>query len=333
MQVKNAIHFLAGAKDSERTDMAQLHQLGQLIHLSAELQHELQRERGLSSLFLGSAGDRFGSAIREQVMLSQDAEHALRDHAQQVLVARPGQAGLLARMAAVLRGLDALPYLRERVLGLHWSADRAIEAYVRVIGELLCVVHEAADQVDDPDLARLLEATYQLMLGKEFAGQERAIGAAMYASGCSSADQQARLRQLIDAQGRCLSAFTASAPAALRGQWHRLQQAQDSTELQHMRRALREAGLGDIDTALCDDWFCCCSRRINGLKAMEEALVLQLLDACRQRLAGLHTEWQVLQQLCERTPMAPQSHGAMLAAGRAYFEPLAGATDRLAHGA
>lgn len=321
MQVKRSIHFLASAKDSERTDMVHLHQLGQLIHLSAELQHELQRERGLSSLFLGSAGERFGSAIREQVMLSLEAEHHLREHAQQALAARPGQARLLARMASVLRGLDALPYLRERVQGVHWTADRAIAAYVRVIGELLAVVHDAADQVGEPALARLLGATYQLMLGKEHAGQERAIGAAMYASGRGSAEQQQRLRQLIEAQRRCLGAFTASAPAALRGQWQQLQQGEVTAELQRMRQALGGAGLNDIDVGLCDDWFCCCSRRINELKSMEEAMVAQLLDACRQRLAGLQTEWQALQGLCERAPTAAHSHGAMLAAGRAYFEP------------
>ena len=87
--------------------------------------HVLQKERGLSNLFLASGGS---SSAQELLNYQQLVDSAMVD-------------------------------------------------------VCLTVVFEAADSACDPDIARKLVALFHFMQGKELAGQERATGAAVFASG------------------------------------------------------------------------------------------------------------------------------------------------------
>ena len=63
------------------------------------------------------------------------------------------------------------------------TAGEATQHFSRVIAALLALVFEAADVAAEPAVSRLLVALFNLMQGKELAGQERASGAAAFAAG------------------------------------------------------------------------------------------------------------------------------------------------------
>jgi hypothetical protein len=208
--MKSGLNFLIAAKRCEIDALRQLSLTSALVNVTGRLVHGLQRERGLTNLFLGSQGTRFAEPRRQQIAECQATEAELRRcfDSLDTQAAHLGHgARLFSRIAYVLHGLDALPALRERIDTQAWTARDTTEAFVRLIAGLLAVVFEAADSASDPAISRQLVALFNFMQGKEFAGQERAAGSALFASGRADSAGQQRLLHLIDSQERCLQVF------------------------------------------------------------------------------------------------------------------------------
>ncbi len=284
--MSSGLKFLVAAKRCEIANLQQLAQASALVRQCARAIHELQRERGLSNLYLGSGGERFGGPLGTQVALTDSAVDSLRNSLNTLDLEERGQpqgARLFSRMAYALQGLDALAALREAVRHQRWRADEATAAYVRLIAALLAVVFEAADHASDPEISRLLVALFNLMQGKEFTGQERACGAAMFASGRADATRQQRLIHLIESQERCLRVFhdftSRREPLPL------------PTELERLRRvACTAADGGELDTRLSHTWFEANTQRIDGMRELEETLAQDLHQLCERRIASAEAD-------------------------------------------
>ncbi|MFX5563044.1 nitrate- and nitrite sensing domain-containing protein, partial [Acinetobacter baumannii] len=72
---------------------------------------------------------------------------------------------------------------------------------------LLALVFEAADVAVDPQISRLLVALFNLMQGKEFAGRERAAGAAAFVTGKITREQEQTIETQIEMQEQALRRF------------------------------------------------------------------------------------------------------------------------------
>lgn len=220
--MKSALHFLAAARQSEIAELAQLQRTSALVELLSQLIHALQRERGLSNVFLSSAGERGGQARRLQIAECEAVAQAVRDGLDHVDTGT-GHAGhgarLFSRIAYVLQGLDALPALRERIDAHGLSPEAATAAFIQLVAGLLAVVFEAADSAPDPGISRLLVALFNFMQGKEFAGQERAIGVAAFGAGASDAQRQQHWLHLIASQERCFQVFAEFSPPVALALW------------------------------------------------------------------------------------------------------------------
>ncbi len=292
--MKSGLNFLLAAKRCEIAELQQLALTSALVNVTGRLVHGLQRERGLSNLFLGSQGLRFGEVRHQQIGECRQIEAELRACFDELDTesARLGNgARLFSRIAYVLHGLDALDGLRTRVQTLEWTPQRATEAYVRLIAGLLAVVFEAADSASDPEISRLLVALFNFMQGKEFAGQERAAGSVLFAAGRAVADEQQRLLHLIESQERCLEVFAEFSNPHVVALWHTTQASAMLAELERLRRVLCTAPHGSpLNAQVSQAWFDCCSRRIDRMKAVEDRLALDLLQACEQKIAAANAE-------------------------------------------
>ncbi|MDM7941875.1 MAG: nitrate- and nitrite sensing domain-containing protein [Hydrogenophaga sp.] len=290
----SGLRFLVAAKRCEIAELEQLALTSALVNVTGRLVHGLQRERGLSNLFLGSQGQQFGEVRRQQIGESRQIEAELRacfDELDTDSALVGNGARLFSRMAYVLHGLDALEGLRLRVQALEWSPRQATEAYVRLITGLLAVVFEAADSASDPEISRLLVALFNFMQGKEFAGQERATGSALFAAGRAEAVEQQRLLHLIESQERCLEVFAEFSNAQALELWNATQASAMLAELERLRRVLCTAAHGaPLNDQLSKAWFDCCSRRIDRMKAVEDRLALDLLQACEEKVTAAHAE-------------------------------------------
>ncbi len=286
--MKSALSFLIAARRSEIAGLQRLALTSELVGAIGRLVHALQRERGLSNLYLGSRGQRWAVERSAQVAQSE----ALQDQVLRAFeqldtdAARSGhRARLFGRIAYAMQGMSALPRLRERVALCQWSTDRTVAAYARLIQALLGVVFEAADSAWDPEISRHLVAFLNFLQGKEFAGQERATGSALFAAGRADADSQQRLLHFIESQERCLQVCTDLASTAIRDLWRAAQQPEHLMPLERMRRILcTTASGGTLDAALSQPWFDACTRRIDAMKTVEDALAAELQGLCSLRL-------------------------------------------------
>jgi hypothetical protein len=110
--MKSGLNFLVAARQCEIGELEQLALTSELVSLIARLIHALQKERGLSNVYLASGGARLADARRLQLAECQQVELEVRQRFDQLDTA-PRQGGhgarLFSRIAWVLHALDALP--------------------------------------------------------------------------------------------------------------------------------------------------------------------------------------------------------------------------------
>ena len=216
----SASHLVLRAKQIELDAVRHLAERVELAGVVGQLIDALQRERGAASVYLASAGQRFEverqaavDAVRplEGSLLAWFSEQGLRTHGT--------SARTLALMAWVHLDLQALAALRLQIEQRQPTAHEVVAAYSRVIAGLVELIYQLAEAAPHPGISRLLVALVHLIQGKEAAGQERAVGAALFASGACSEDQQLRIVKLIEAQEHSLKVFEEFAPINLQSQW------------------------------------------------------------------------------------------------------------------
>ncbi len=321
--MKTGLDFLLAAKRCEIDGLQRLAFTAHLVDVTARLVHQLQRERGLTNLYLGSQGRRFAEARATQIAASQQVEAEWRTQFERV-GAGTAQAGhgarLFSRIAYVLQGLDGLGALRARLDALAWDTPRATEAYVRLVAALLAVVFEAADSASDPEVSRRLVALFNFMQGKEFAGQERALGSALFAQGQADNAEQQRLLHLIESQERCLELFDSFAPPAARALWTAPHTSAPLAELERLRRVLCTTAQGAaLKPELSQAWFDVCSARMDAMKLVEDRLTADLRATCSGKIAQAQAELATFGALS--TQPAPDPLSFYLAPGDAGAAP------------
>jgi hypothetical protein len=320
--MRSGSDFLLAARQCEIAELEQLGRTAELVGVIARFIHALQRERGLSSIFLGSHGVQFGGQRAQQVAECLAAEGEVRDRFERMatdsVVDRSGSR-LFSRVAVVLHGLEGLPRLRERIDGQALGGAESSMAYSRLISGLLAVVFEAADTATDPEVSRALVALFNFMQGKEFAGQERALGARAFATGATDSAGQEHWRHLVESQQGCFQVFAdCSDPQVLRVE----QAARDPEVLAEVER-LRRIGCtarGKLDAGLANRWYEYCTRRIDAMRTVEDLLAANLRDLCRERIAQAQAELQDQRATLDALSSSPGAGTG--AAGPARFGPL-----------
>ena len=301
--MKSGLNFLVAARQCEIGELEQLALTSELVSAIGRLIHALQKERGISNLFLGSHGTRFDDMRLQQAAECAAIELKVRAHfdaldtdSSQV---RNG-ARLFSRIAFVLHALDSLPELRRRIGVQELVPEESTIAFARLISGLLVVVFEAADSATDPEISRALVALFNFMQGKEFTGQERALGSAAFASGKTDNVHQQQWLHLIESQERCFQVFSEFADTAVLHAWNNSQTGESLAELERLRRtgSMTRAG-GKLDASLSQAWFDCCTRRIDAMKTVEEVLATKLRELCERKIAQARTELRDQQAILE----------------------------------
>ena len=296
--MESILAFLVAARRCEVRELEQLARSCALVQAVSELVHRVQAERGCSNLHLASGGTRFETERTACAAASVEAEAAVRAWLDQADILDPagerapaGGARLFTRIALALHGLDALPGLRATIAAGRCAPREATQRFTQVIAALLELVFEAADVAADPAISRVLVALFNLMQGKEFAGQERAAGAAAFAAGGMGRAPEPDLLQLIELQEACLERFATFCPPEVRSAWDAARQAMPLAELERLRRKLLAAGQGGaLPATLAEPWFACCSARLDHLRAIEDLLAGGLRSACAARIAALQRD-------------------------------------------
>lgn len=290
------------AKQLEIDAVRQLASRAELVDAIGQLIQGLQRERGASSIYLASKAQRFADMRRKIVAEVEPLEAQLRAvFAEHLEPAQGATAKALSLMAWALLGLDALAALRSQIESQAMGAHDAVAAFSHLIAGLIELVFHVADGAGLPSVSRLLVALLHLVQAQEEAGQERAVGALMYASGQGNDAQQQRVVHLIDAQERSLQVFAEFAEPALRVRWEHEQLAPGVAQLERLRRTLCIAKPGAaLDSKLSEPWFDVCTERINALWQLQVELVKRLREDCAARILEAQQDLQDSKGLLRR---------------------------------
>lgn len=308
-----ALDCVLAARSSELTDLRSLEQMVDLVDAVTDFVHRAQGERGLSSLMLARRSEPALDRLRHQRAQTDTARAALLARVQTIDLAAAGSGGhgarLYSRLGVALQALQALPALRARVDAGGFDVQQSTRAYSRLVGAWMSLVFEVADVAGDAEITRLLVALFNLTHAKELAGQERALGSALFASGQVDDESRQQVQDLIDSQVRGLSAFSHFASAALQvqmGEWQRRQHGDGRAKL---RRVLLEPSAhGALNPALGTAWFDNCTAHLDELRALEVQVLKELQAVCAQRGGQLQQEVSELARLCQAPqPVTPEA--------------------------
>ncbi|MDE2606534.1 MAG: nitrate- and nitrite sensing domain-containing protein [Burkholderiales bacterium] len=324
--MKSGSTFLLAARQCEIAELEELARTGELVGAIGRFVHALQRERGLSNVFLGSQGQRLGPERLRQLADSDEAQRAVRALLEHLDTdgGRPRNgARLFSRVAVALHALEGLPALRQRVAAQAVSARDATAGYSRLVAALLAVVFEAADSATDPEVSRALVAMFHFLQGKEFAGQERALGGSLFAAGSIDVAGQQQWRHLIEAQEACLRVFHDFAGAELQRADEAGRDPVVTAEVERLRRIGCASRPGPLDSDLSPLWYEWATRRIDAMRTVEDQLALHLRQLCEHRIAQALGELQDQRALLgslareaaqpDAAPLGPQLERSVLA--------------------
>jgi hypothetical protein len=296
------------AKQMEIEELKRLKTRSQLVGIIGRMVHVLQSERGASSIYLASTGKRFEATRLELIGDSEAVETELRKIFENELsYSSHSNTKIISLMAWVLLGLDALPEFRERIAGQQLSGSESVAAFSRLIAGLISLLFELADAAVDPNISRLLVGLFNFVEGKEWAGQERAVGALAFGSGLCDAPINQRILHLIDAQERNFRIFLDFAEEPLITNWHELESMACVTQIQQLRQLIRNAKPDTaLDPNLSDIWFECCSQRLTAMWAIQCDLVEAIQKRCDMLISEAERELLdsegLLKALRDKTP-------------------------------
>lgn len=274
-----AVDYLHASRASEIASLQRLLRTGELITAISELIHLLQRERGVSNIWLCSAGRVFGDELEARARDVQAGQQQMLS-VLPAADAQPGYSRFCLLIATALQALEGLPALRAQVSRQQLSHAQAMDAFNHIIRTLLNLVFEAADTASEPDISRALIALFSFMQGKELAGQERATGSAGFAAGQFTPEQRQCIQALIEAQEQSFATFSQFADAQNLQRWRQMRDA--GSEIERLRRiACTGAPCGD-NGAL--QWFSLLTVRLDHMKQVEDGLSAALMSCCRRAM-------------------------------------------------
>lgn len=285
-----AARFLRTAKLCRIRDVEQLLAVSALVRDLSALIHALQKERGASSIYLGSGGTRFAEDRARWQADARTLESVLRDRLDLVdeqLDRLSCGAQFYSRAAIALYALDGLPALRDQVSSLALVPQDSVKAFTDIVGHLLSVLFEAADIAADPAISRALVALFNVVQGKEFAGQERATASAGFSRGRFDGVEHGRLAHLIDAQNRAFRIFAEFADPAHAAAFRTALADPAVAEVERMRAVALsdDARHGELSGITPEIWFDRSTRRMELLKTVEDRLTDDLRRLCETKLA------------------------------------------------
>ena len=248
-------------------------QFAEMTDVISALLHETQRERGISTLFVGPHGLLFGNELCAQWRRTDQQRAALRDVARDAVAgAPPAVQRRMERAQALLASVGIIRgEIEERAAG----AARVIEVYSAVNAELLGAIDAfMVAGVFGAQRSSAL-ACVCLQYAKEKTGIERAQLADAFSEDRFAQGQRLSVAALIAAQSSYLHIFSAGAPRAAEQLLRRTLASPAAAEVKRMESVVFtdcDRGFG-IDASA---WFTAMSRKIDMLADVSSTAIAML---------------------------------------------------------
>ncbi|MDR3497464.1 MAG: nitrate- and nitrite sensing domain-containing protein [Ancalomicrobiaceae bacterium] len=231
--------------------------------------HRLQVERGSSAGFLTSKGAGTFDAEMRRARTASDVElqklSALRS------VGGDGSQSGALRLGVALSQLDALSQHRASVDRLSATVPENLAFYTKAIDGLIAVVSDYAETTGDIVLTRDLSSFRLLLLRKEQAGLERAVGAVIFNEARFEPDRYRRFVELSARQSAYADEFAQTADRRLVETVKARLTGPDVETYGRWRQSILDLPkTSDLGGVTGQQWFEVATRRIDTLKSVED---------------------------------------------------------------
>ena len=251
----------------------------------SEAVHQLQKERGMSSGFVGSKGVSFADGIAGQ---RQATDAAIARY-----LARIGEAtgrietdGFTRARDAAAKTLQDLSRVRADIDALRLESSDVGAYYTPVIGNLLDMVGGMPTLISAGDTLRPVLAYIALLQAKERAGLERATGAVGFGSGSFGEAVYRNFIRLGAMQEASLETFRRYASPQMLSAYETALSGAAAKEIDGLRQIAVSAPFGgDVSAVSGAKWFAVSTARIDLLKEVEDEVAGQIFVAASQRAA------------------------------------------------
>lgn len=245
------------------------------VRLSA-LVHEAQKERGMTSGFVGSQGQNFVKELPLQRVETDKRVSELKTFLQQFDTSALTSARK-AELADAQNRLNALEQHRQAVSALSLASSPAINFYTELIRACIAVVSGGTNQIPDAGLMIQAIAYADFLEGKEQTGIERATLSAVFGADQFGEGTFQRFNSAVVAQETFLKAFWDRATPEQRAYYKQKLQGPALEEVLRMRNLAydkaKEGGFGVVPSY----WLQQITVKINLLKEVEDRLSADLV--------------------------------------------------------
>ncbi len=272
-----AIHGLVERFDQLRNASLDRKWMGASGAIS-RLIHELQRERGLSSGFIASRGERFGDILVRQQGQTDASMDELKLFVRQHMMDR----GIITRLD---NESGKVQELRPRVKNRELSRDYTVDSYTTVIDALFDLQLSTFGNAIESSIFRKQMAFVAFSQAKEMAGQERALLSAMLADHNFSAGRMLTLNNIRATEQARLANFVRLADADAGQRYSQILAQSHIKDAERIRQKVKAAALWEeshggisgkaplfITLPAPEEWFKVASARIDDMKVLEDLL-------------------------------------------------------------
>lgn len=255
--------------------LERLEQYAELSTRNSTLVHELQKERGATSGWLGSNDGTFADKLRQQRQTTNRVLQQWNDYRTGLEV---DDALIQSTLSRIQQQLSRLQQVRTKVDARNIPLGDALGYYTGLNRDLLSVAAEISRISNSVELSRIASAFFSFLQAKERAGIERAVLSNTFAGDQFAPGLYARFLTLVSEQDTYLSQFAVSAPDALEEQWASLTSRPAFNEVSRLRAIARDNAQAGGFNVSGPDWFEKATARINLMKEMENEIADALLN-------------------------------------------------------
>ncbi len=249
---------------------AQARSIMEVAVAAGDLIHPMQIERGMTSGFIQSNGQKFADALPG---VRAKTDEKLASYKQSLDGANTGSMPELKKaVEEAQRKLDGLARIRDQANQYAIPAGEAFAYFTDTIANVMEITSTAAINNSDPVIARKLMAYHAFSSAKENAGQERALTVSAFVANKVEPAQFRTILAQVYKQEAYLDSFTDAANEQEKTALRAVLDGDAAQEVQRMRNTMAERaaqGGFNVDPAMC---FKHITDKINGLYEVEQLI-------------------------------------------------------------
>jgi len=255
-------YFFISSNNKIVDDANTLNLLIKLNFIENLLVHEIQKERGISSIYLHSEGNEYLEELNQQRKITDKAKinrvNFLEKHSE------------LSAIYNIDKEFNHLTNIRNEITQLSINPQAMLEYYSSLNSHLISHILNTNELTQTAKLNNLLHAYYYLVQSKEYAGIERATIAQLIRIQASTPKIKQKFAELINAQSVYTELFNQTANDSVL-QYYQQKMKHDSIyNIEKLRNEIRNSTLLNLFT---NTWFGDATQRIEQLQLIENFIV------------------------------------------------------------